>query len=248
MMKKKQIKSQCFNCHANRHTLKECGFGFCLFCLHPDYRNSHHCNRALVKNFGFATIGTYQKYVRSLLVGGNYEAVRIRLQQERDTFNITNEYLPAQQPELPLSSSTQHAPVQSNEPQPEMTSPMPNAWYEPALLIIPEQQAPIKIPAAPQYSQNQAVRRSAALEQQPQVFGQLIFPRSIEQPHHEVAPVAVPNIPIPQAQLLFPAPQQEQSPFQLYRPQQDMAQQQASQIPTQMLQASSSDYEQPEEL
>uniref|UniRef100_A0AC34GIM7 Uncharacterized protein n=1 Tax=Panagrolaimus sp. ES5 TaxID=591445 RepID=A0AC34GIM7_9BILA len=198
-------------------------------------------------SFGFATIGTYQKYVRSLLVDGNYEAVRIRLQQERDSFNITNKYLPAPQPELPLSSSTQHAPVQSNEsPQPEMTSPMPSACYEPALLIIPEQQAP---PAAPQYGQNQAMQRPTALEQQPQVFGQQIFPRSIERPHQEVAPaVVVPNIPIPQAQLLFPAPQQEQSPFQLYRPQQDMARQQASQIQRQMLQASSSDYEQPEEL
>uniref|UniRef100_A0AC34GR22 Uncharacterized protein n=1 Tax=Panagrolaimus sp. ES5 TaxID=591445 RepID=A0AC34GR22_9BILA len=128
MMKKKH--SQCFNCHAYRHTLKECKFRVCIFCLQPNYRRSHHCNRGIVKNFGFTTIGAYQTYVRSLLVGEDYEAVLVRLQQER---NVQLELF------VPLQEEAQPIPV----PQ----SSRGNYEQSAAAQMIPQQKVQIKFEA-----------------------------------------------------------------------------------------------------
>uniref|UniRef100_A0AC34GI11 Uncharacterized protein n=1 Tax=Panagrolaimus sp. ES5 TaxID=591445 RepID=A0AC34GI11_9BILA len=80
-------------------------------------------------------------------VGEDYEGVLVRLQQERDHFNITNEYQPALQPDFPLPlSSQQHVPLRSHEPQSDMAiqqaSPMPSVCYEPAPQDIPQHQHP----------------------------------------------------------------------------------------------------------
>uniref|UniRef100_A0AC34G9Q2 Uncharacterized protein n=1 Tax=Panagrolaimus sp. ES5 TaxID=591445 RepID=A0AC34G9Q2_9BILA len=138
MEKKKQQKSQCSNCHAYRHTVQDCGFTFCLFCLKKNYQNNHHhCNRDVVKNFGnFATIGSYQKYARSLLVGENYEAVRIRLQNERNLLTVTNDNQPAPQ----QLSAMPYSPSNDYEPAPQSELPLPPQEQSQPMSPVPQQQ------------------------------------------------------------------------------------------------------------
>uniref|UniRef100_A0AC34G6C7 Uncharacterized protein n=1 Tax=Panagrolaimus sp. ES5 TaxID=591445 RepID=A0AC34G6C7_9BILA len=114
----------------------------------------------------FATIGSYQKYARSLLVGENYEAVRIQLQNERNLLTVTNQPEPQQQ-----------APVQPYQPQhemaPQQAPPMPMSatqvqrGFEQSAAQHLQQQGPLEIqtpvaipvvPQAPQYGENQSIR------------------------------------------------------------------------------------------
>uniref|UniRef100_A0AC34FZH9 JmjC domain-containing protein n=1 Tax=Panagrolaimus sp. ES5 TaxID=591445 RepID=A0AC34FZH9_9BILA len=84
--KQRQKPAQCRNCH-EYHEIEKCPFKFCIFCFSPDFGRHHSCDRSFVKN-KLTSIGSYQRYVRNLSVGRDFDAVLAQLKEERNSYNL----------------------------------------------------------------------------------------------------------------------------------------------------------------